>query len=44
MQIDPFLSPWTKLKFKWMKELHIKPDTQTNRRKLEDEPQIHGKR
>jgi hypothetical protein len=27
MQIDPFLSPCTKLKFKWMKDLHIKPDT-----------------
>ena len=27
MQIDPFLSPCTKLKSKWMKDLHIKPDT-----------------
>jgi hypothetical protein len=27
MQIDPFLSPCTKLKFKWIKELHIKPET-----------------
>jgi hypothetical protein len=27
MQIDPFLSPCTKLKFKCIKELHIKPDT-----------------
>lgn len=27
MQIDPFLSPCTKLKFKWIKNLHIKPDT-----------------
>jgi hypothetical protein len=25
MQIDPFLSPCTKLKSKWIKELHIKP-------------------
>jgi hypothetical protein len=24
MQIDPFLSPCTKLKSKWIKELHIK--------------------
>jgi hypothetical protein len=24
---DPFLSPCTKLKFKWIKELHIKPVT-----------------
>ena len=27
MQIDPFLSPCTKLKCKWIKDLHIKPDT-----------------
>jgi hypothetical protein len=27
MQTDPFLSPCTKLKFKWIKDLHIKPDT-----------------
>jgi hypothetical protein len=27
MQIDPFLSPCTKLKFKWIKDFHIKPDT-----------------
>ena len=27
MQIDPFLSPFTKLKSKWIKKLHIKPDT-----------------
>jgi hypothetical protein len=27
MQIDPFFSPWTKLKSKWIKDLHIKPDT-----------------
>jgi hypothetical protein len=26
-QIDPFLSPCTKLKFKWIKDLPIKPDT-----------------
>ena len=25
-QIDPFLSPFTKLKSKWIKDLHIKPD------------------
>jgi hypothetical protein len=25
MQIDPFLSPRTKVKSKWIKELHIKP-------------------
>jgi hypothetical protein len=27
MQIDPFLSPCTKLKSKWIKDLPIKPDT-----------------
>jgi hypothetical protein len=27
MQIDPFLSTSTKLKSKWIKELHIKPET-----------------
>ena len=27
VEIDPFLSPCTKLKSKWIKELHIKPET-----------------
>jgi hypothetical protein len=27
MQIDPFLSPCTKFKSKWLKDFHIKPDT-----------------
>ena len=27
MKIDPYLSPWTKLKSKWIKDLNIKPDT-----------------
>ena len=27
MQIGPFLSPCTKLKSKWIKELHVKPET-----------------
>jgi hypothetical protein len=27
MQMGPFLSPCTKLKSKWIKDLHIKPDT-----------------
>jgi hypothetical protein len=27
IQIDPFLSPCTNLKSKWIKELHIKPET-----------------
>jgi hypothetical protein len=27
MQIDPCLSPYTKLKSKWIKDLNLKPDT-----------------
>ena len=27
MQISPFLSPCTKLNSKWIKDLHLKPDT-----------------
>ena len=27
IRIDPFLSPRTDIKYKWIKELHIKPDT-----------------
>jgi hypothetical protein len=27
MRIDPFLSPCSKLKSKWIKDLHIKPET-----------------
>ena len=27
MKIDPYLSPGTKLKSKWIKDLNIKPDT-----------------
>ena len=27
MQTDPFLSPCTKFNSKWIKDLHIKPDT-----------------
>ena len=27
MQIDPFLFPCTKLKSKWIKDVHMKPDT-----------------
>jgi hypothetical protein len=26
MRIDPFLSPSKKLKYKWIKDLHIKPE------------------
>ena len=27
MKIDPYMSPCTKLKSKWIKDLNIKPDT-----------------
>jgi hypothetical protein len=27
MRIDPFLSPCAKVKSKWIKELHVKPET-----------------
>jgi hypothetical protein len=27
MRIDPFLSPFTKVIYKWIKEVHIKPET-----------------
>jgi hypothetical protein len=27
MEIDPYISPYTKFKFKWIKDLNIKPDT-----------------
>jgi hypothetical protein len=26
MRLDPFLSPCTKVKSKWIKELHVKPE------------------
>jgi hypothetical protein len=40
MQIDSYLSPCTKLKSKWIKDLHIKPDTRNlNRRESGEEPQ-----
>lgn len=29
MQIDPFFSPRTKLNYKWIKDLNIRPDTLT---------------
>jgi len=40
MQINSFLSLCTKLKFNWIKDLHIKPDTL----KLVEEPPIHRHR
>jgi hypothetical protein len=27
MRIDPFLTPCTKVKSEWIKELHVKPET-----------------
>ena len=34
MQINPFLSSCTNLKSKWIKELHIKPETLKHREKV----------
>jgi hypothetical protein len=45
MQIDPFLSPCTKVKSKWIKELHIKPETlETNKGESGEKPQRYGHR
>jgi hypothetical protein len=45
MQIDPFLSPCTKLKSKGIKDLHIKPDTlKLIEEKVGEELQTHGHR
>ena len=41
MHIDPILSPSTKFKFKWIKNLHMKPDT---RSESGEKPQTHGHR
>jgi hypothetical protein len=39
MQIDPFLSPLTKLKSKWTKDFHNKTrHTETNRKENGEEP------
>jgi hypothetical protein len=40
MQINPFISPCTKLKSKWFKDLHIIPDTLN----LREKPDIHWHR
>jgi hypothetical protein len=43
MQINPFISPCTKLKSKWIKDLHIKPEhNETNRTESGEDPQAHG--
>jgi hypothetical protein len=44
-QVDPFLSPCTKLKSTWIKDCHIKPDTlNLIEEKVGEEPQTHGHR
>jgi hypothetical protein len=43
IQIDPFLSPCTKLKSKWIKDLHIKPGTLKRiEEKVGKSPEIMG--
>ena len=45
MQIDPFFSPYTKFKSKWINELHIKPDyVESSRRETGEVTQILGHR
>jgi hypothetical protein len=43
MQIDPFLSPCTKLKSDWIKELKTR-DTETYRGESGEEPRKYGHR
>jgi len=44
MQIDPFFSP-TKLKSEWIKDHHIKPNTEKIiEEKLGERPQTYGHR
>jgi hypothetical protein len=44
-QIDPSLSPCPKLKCKWIKDLHIKPDTlKLVEEKVGKDPRAHGHR
>jgi hypothetical protein len=45
MQIDPSLPPYTKVKSKWIKELHIEPGTvKLIEEKVEKRPQRYGHR
>jgi hypothetical protein len=45
IQIDPFLPPCTKLKFRWIKDLHVKPDTlKLIEEKVGKEPPTHRQR
>ena len=44
-QIDPFLSPCTKLKSTWIKDLHLKPDIlNLIEEKVGKEPRTYGHR
>jgi hypothetical protein len=44
MQIHPYLSPCTKLKSKWIKDLNLKPDTQNLiEEKMENSLELTGK-
>jgi hypothetical protein len=40
MKIDPYLSPCIKLKFKWIKHLNIKPES--NRRESGEKLELIG--
>ena len=43
IKIDPYLSPCTKLKSKWMKDLNIKPDTlKLTNKKMEHNLELTG--
>jgi hypothetical protein len=44
MQIDLLLSTCTKVKSKWIKELHIKPETVKHRGESGEMPQRYGHR
>jgi hypothetical protein len=44
MQIDPFLSPCRKLKSKWTKDLHRKPDTLKKEKKRKEKKRKEKKR
>jgi hypothetical protein len=45
MQIDPFLSPCARVKSKWIKELHLKPETvKLIEEKVGEKPRRYGHR